>query len=156
LSVTGSIDGAPTPELRLRLAAMLARGHVTGPDPALGAMIRTPLPNVARDTLAGSIDWQHDLSDHHRLSTKLSANHVGRSVLGSGLELSQIRQGGYWLVSGGVGLGSGGRTISLDIDNLLDSHANSFAFGTPTFRYDSNEQTPLRPRTIRIGVHHLF
>jgi len=155
-SITGSIDWRLTSDLQFKLAAVLARGSVRGQDKTSGAIFRTPLPNVARDTLAGSIDWRHDLGEDRRLSARLSANHVGRSVLGSGPELSRISQGGYWLVSGGVEFATRGKAISLDIDNLLDSAANSFAFGTPTYRFDSNEQTPLRPRTLRIGLHHRF
>lgn len=155
-SITGSIDWAPAPDLQLKLAGALARGHVKMKDTANVTTVRTPLPNVARDTLAGSIDWHHDLGDEHRLSARLSANHVGRSVLGSGVELSKITQGGYWLVSGGVELETHREAISLDFDNLLDTAANSFAFGAPTYRFDSNEQTPLRPRTLRIGLHHSF
>ena len=36
------------------------------------------------------------------------------------------------------------------------SAANSFAFGTPSFHYGDDQLTPLRPRTIRLGLRHHF
>lgn len=87
---------------------------------------------------------------------RLSANHVGKSVLGSGGVLSQITQGNYWLLASGASLETDAQTISIDVDNLLDSAANSFAFGIPTFRFDDRDRTPLRPRIIRIGIRRSF
>jgi outer membrane receptor protein involved in Fe transport len=155
-SLTGSLDWKPVPALALKLAATLARGQVIGRDPVLDVAIRTPLPNVARDTVAASLDYSHAIDDGHDLTVGVSINHVGRSVLGSGSTLSHIEQGGYWLVSSGADLRLGVSAISIDIVNLLDSSADSFAFGTPTFQYDNAQLTPLRPRTVRIGFRHRF
>lgn len=155
-SVSASLNWTPLQGLEAKLSATLARGHVTGYDALADGVIRTPLPNVAHDTLAASLRYAGAIDDDHRMDVGLSLNHVGHSVLGSGSMLSQIPQGGYWLVSGGVEVDSGRNGLSIDIDNLLNVTANSFAFGVPSFQYDGNNTTPLRPRTIRFGLRHHF
>jgi len=45
--------------------------------------------------------------------------------------------------------------VSIGISNLFDAVGNRFALGTP-FAIGSNQITPLRPRTIRIGIEHAF
>jgi outer membrane receptor protein involved in Fe transport len=155
-SVTGSLDWKPISSLDARIAATLARGRVTGYDGPLNAIVRTSLPNVARDTLAASLDYRHAINDRHSLGGGVSLEHVGPSVLGSGSVLSKIRQGGYWLLAGGADVDIGANTVSINVDNILDSDADSFAFGTPSFRYNGQQLTPLRPRTVRIGLQHRF
>ncbi len=155
-SLSASMRWKPGKALAATLAGTLATATVRGYDVTVDRVIRTSLPNVARDTLSASLDYTHAFADYHRIALGLSLNHVGRSVLGSGSELSQVRQGGYWLLSSGADLSFGANTISFDIDNLLDSAANSFAFGTPTFKYENHQVTPLRPRTVRLGLRRRF
>lgn len=141
--------------LEARVAGTVARGYVTGYDTIADTAIRTPLPDIARDTFVASLDYRRPLGSA-LLKLGFQANHIGRSVLGSGSELSQVWQGNYWIASGGGDLAVGATTWSLFLDNLLDSHANSFAFGAPTYRYDNSRTTPLRPRSIRLGIRHDF
>jgi len=155
-SLTASAEWKPNDALRARIAGTLAQGSVRGFDMAVGHITRTPLPNIARDTVAASVDYGHAIDARHRVTLGLSVNHVGPSVLGSGHELSRIRQGGYWLLASGTDLLFGRDSVSIDIDNLLDSAANSFAFGVPSFSFGSDQLTPLRPRTVRLGLHHRF
>jgi iron complex outermembrane receptor protein len=44
------------------------------------------------------------------------------------------------------------RRFSLDVENLLDSRANRFSFGNPFSVAGGTQRTPLRPRTVRIGI----
>ncbi|GAA0295002.1 hypothetical protein GCM10009087_00930 [Sphingomonas oligophenolica] len=155
-SLSASMRWKPDDAWEVKLAATLAGGTVTGRDATLDQVIRTSLPNVARDTLAASVAYSRAIDDRHRISAGASLNHVGRSVLGSDSITSMLGQGGYWLASGGVDFSVSSSTISIDVDNLFDSAANSFAFGTPTFSYDDHQMTPLRPRSIRLGFRHTF
>jgi hypothetical protein len=41
------------------------------------------------------------------------------------------------------------------VSNLFDAVGNRFALGTP-FAVGNNQITPLRPRTIRIGIERAF
>jgi len=155
-ALTGSLIWKPRGGFEVRLAGTLADGSVTGYDVALDRIIRTSLPNVARDTLAASVDYGHSFDDRHRVTLGLSLNHVGRSVLGSDSMLSTLRQGSYWLLASGADFSFGTSMVSLNIDNLLDSAANSFAFGMPSYAYDNRQLTPPRPRTLRIGLRNRF
>jgi len=155
-SLSATLRWQPDDGWEIALAGTLAGGTVTGHDALLDRVIRTSLPNIARDTLAASLDYSHAIDDRHRVSAGLSLNHVGRSVLGSDSATSALRQGGYWLASGGVDVSASGSTVSIHVDNLFDSAANTFAFGTPTFSYDDHQMTPLRPRSIRLGLSHKF
>lgn len=154
-SLDARLRWAITKSFDARFAATLARGHVTGYDMDTGAVIRTPLPEIARDTVAATLDY-HRAIGSRRLDLGLQANHVGRSVLGSGSVLSHIQQGDYWVAGAGGSLRAGATTWSLFVDNLLDSNANSFAFGVPSIRYEDGITTPLRPRTVRLGLRHDF
>lgn len=155
-SVSASVRWKPGDAWELKLAGTLNRGTVTGRDVLLDRVIRTSLPNVARDTLAASVDYGHAIDERHRVSARASFNHVGRSVLGNDSVTSLLGQGGYWLASGSVGLSTSGSTVSIDIDNLFDSAANTFAFGAPSYSYDDRQMTPLRPRSIRLGFRRKF
>lgn len=154
-SVTVTAGWQPSAHLETKLAATLARGSVTGLDVTSGETIRTPLPDVARDTIVASVDY-HAAIHGHPVSFGFYANHVGSSVLGSGSDLSGIRQGGYWLVAFGAATDLGAGHVTIDIDNLFDSAANTFTFGGPAMTDGDRFLTPLRPRTIRIGFSHGF
>jgi iron complex outermembrane receptor protein len=155
-SLSASLSWKPLVVLEAKLAATLAEGVVTRYDIPLEHVIRSSLPNVAHDTLAASLDYRRALGAGRLITAGVSLNHVGRSVLGSDSMLAQVKQGGYWLASTGADLRLGAGTVSIDIDNLLDSAANSFAFGTPSYAYTDREITPLRPRTIRLGLRRSF
>jgi hypothetical protein len=43
-------------------------------------------------------------------------------------------------------------SLSLDATNLLDDGRNQFALGNPFSVTAARQVTPLRPRTIRLGV----
>lgn len=141
--------------IEARFAATIAGGQVRGLDSLTGTVIRTPLPDVARDAVSASLGYRHAFGAG-LLGAEIRANHVGHSVLGSGSELSRLHQGGYWMLSGGAEWRAGPTTWSLFLDNLLDSTANSFAFGKPTVVYDDRYTTPLRPRSIRLGIRRDF
>jgi outer membrane receptor protein involved in Fe transport len=155
-SLNASLDWKPTGDLDAQVAATLARGHVTGRDRLLDIEMRTPLPNVAHDSLTASVNYAHAFNDNRGLVVGLSLHHVGHSVLGSGSELSLVRQGGYWEVSSGAEFRTGANTLSIDVENLLDNAADRFAFGMPAVSIDNHALTPLRPRTVRLGLRRIF
>jgi outer membrane receptor protein involved in Fe transport len=45
--------------------------------------------------------------------------------------------------------------LTLGLTNLTDEEGNRFALGTP-FAVGRDQVTPLRPRTIRIGIDAAF
>ena len=56
-------------------------------------------------------------------------------------------QGGYYDVALGGRLALGRMGLSLDVGNLLDARANTFAFGNPFSLAHGTQSTPLRPRS---------
>ncbi len=70
--------------------------------------------------------------------------------------LLDVSQGNYGVVGLGARLGFSRFGLSLDITNLGDTRANSFAFGNPFGLAERNQTTPVRPRTIRLGIDARF
>ena len=79
---------------------------------------------------------------------------VGNSRLGIGPHLGES-QGEY--VDSGLVVRIAGdrRAISLSVTNLTDETGNRFAFGAP-IASGIDQITPLRPRTIRLGLEQGF
>jgi hypothetical protein len=46
--------------------------------------------------------------------------------------------------------------LSLSVDNIANVRANQFAFGNPFGVAAENQDTPLQPRTIRLGLDGRF
>jgi hypothetical protein len=81
--------------------------------------------------------------------------YVGRSFLtfdgGTGNAM-----GGY--ASGRVAgaLGAAAWRMTAYVDNVTDERGNTFAFGNPFSRARFTQATPLRPRTVGVGVSYNF
>jgi len=67
-----------------------------------------------------------------------------------------VTQGQYLVGGLGARLDFARFGISLDIANIADARANTFAFGNPFGLSRQNQVTPLRPRTIRLGFDARF
>ncbi|WP_240653474.1 TonB-dependent receptor domain-containing protein [Sphingomonas crocodyli] len=80
-----------------------------------------------------------------------TASYVGRSFVGFGSMLN-IAQGDYATIGAGAGWQRGNLSLMLDLDNIANSHANRFSLGNPFGVADRNQQTPLRPRTVKLTV----
>ena len=113
------------------------------------------LPNIPRDGIRAAAEWQVDVGRRMVLSGNASLRYVGMSTLGPGPDLD-IAQGRYFIGDAGARLDFGGFGLSLDITNIGDAHANTFAFGNPFGVTARDQITPLRPRTIRLGFDTRF
>ncbi|WP_298400104.1 TonB-dependent receptor [Sphingobium sp.] len=112
------------------------------------------LPNVANLGGRLAFDYRATLGNAMRFTLSGSARYVGKSRLGVGPILGQT-QGDYVDTSLSAVLTRGPVQYSLSITNLLDSNGNRFSLGTP-FDLRTDYYTPLRPRTLRIGVDFAF
>jgi len=112
------------------------------------------LPNVAN--LGGRLaaDYRITLAGDTDLHVNGAARYVGKSRLGVGPILGQT-QGDYIDTSLTASLRRGPLQYSLSLTNLLDSDGNRFSLGTP-FDLRSDYYTPLRPRTVRLGIDFAF
>jgi outer membrane receptor protein involved in Fe transport len=106
------------------------------------------IPNIARVVSRAGLTWQRDLGPDWTLEANAYARYVGKSRLGDS-------QGSY--VDSGlvVRVADGRRALSLSVTNLTDEVGNRFAFGAP-LASGADQITPLRPRTIRLGIEQAF
>jgi outer membrane receptor protein involved in Fe transport len=114
----------------------------------------THVPNIARFSGRIGFDYATALTDRFDLTAQGWAQYVGKSRLGIGPDLGQL-QGNY--LDSGLNLRAGTPAfgLTLSLFNLTDARGNRFALGTP-FAVGRDQVTPLRPRTIRLGIDAAF
>jgi hypothetical protein len=112
------------------------------------------VPNVANFAGRLGFDYRRPVSDRLELTAQGWASYVGRSRLGIGPELGEA-QGDYLDTGLTVRIGHESFGVTLGLTNLTDEEGNRFALGTP-FTVGRSQITPLRPRTIRIGIDAAF
>lgn len=112
------------------------------------------IPNIARITSRGGATYRRSLAGGRDLKVDGWIRYVGSSRLGVGPVLGQS-QGSYMDsgITGRIGFGRIGLTAG--VTNLADVRGNRFALGTP-FATGRDQVTPLRPRTMRLGVDAAF
>ncbi|WP_336964056.1 TonB-dependent receptor [Sphingobium aquiterrae] len=112
------------------------------------------LPNVA--ALGGRLaaDYRLVLGDGSLLRLSANARYVGSSRLGVGPRVG-TRQGDYVDTGITAALSRGQWRLSLGMTNIADAAGNRFALGTP-FDLSGDDYTPMRPRTVRLGMDFAF
>lgn len=151
----GQLTWRFSPALTFSTAAFLNDSRLFKPSPQFVADKLQTLPNIARAGARVALGWRKDIGGGKVLSTDLSVRYVGKSLLGVGPALD-IPQGGYVVSDLGARLDLGRFGITLDLDNLANTTANTFAFGNPFTVTERDQITPLRPRTIRLGLQAHF
>lgn len=172
-SLSGSLQVRPQRNLALELSSTFNDSRVTDPSPAfllsiVNATARfdplqavqislEPLgriPNVARFTGRAGVRYEAPLTDAVGFSLEGWARYVGKSRLGVGPVLGG-EQGQYFDTGLTMRFASRPVGVTIGLSNLFDTVGNRFALGTP-FARDFRQVTPLRPRTIRVGLDHSF
>lgn len=156
-SVSATGGWQPVPDLRLDVGATLNSSRITSPSAnnltiALSRMSR--VPNVARFAGRIGFDWRRPLSDDVDMHLGGWVRYVGRSRLGIGPILGE-EQGNYVDTGLNMRVGRPNLGVTLGLTNLTDEVGNRFALGTP-FRIGKSQITPLRPRTVRLGLDAAF
>jgi outer membrane receptor protein involved in Fe transport len=152
----GKID-EPPPLLLQRMASVLDIPGFTGRIEDLPVNLReriTQVPNVARFSGRIGFDFRHPVGHDLELTAQGWATYIGRSRLGVGPELGEL-QGDYLDTGLTFRVGRDDLGVTLGLTNLTDEEGNRFALGTP-FAIGRDQITPLRPRTIRIGLDAAF
>ncbi|QDZ07906.1 TonB-dependent receptor [Sphingomonas panacisoli] len=90
-----------------------------------------------------------------RVSPQIAANLTGASRLSFDAGLDR-RIPGYVVGRAGVAADRDGLVIRLDVDNVLDGRADTFAFGNPFSIGSIRQYTPLRPRTFSVSLSKRF
>ena len=157
-TVEGRIVVRPTPALTLDGSFIYNDSRLSQPAQFLRALSyerqSLSLPNVANLGGRLAFDYRAPLANDLDLHLSGAARYVGKSRLGVGPILGQT-QGDYVDTSLTASVTRGPVQYSLSLTNLLDSNGNRFSLGTP-FDLRSDYYTPLRPRTVRIGMDFAF
>ena len=140
-------------DLRFEVNGFLARSHLHPTDLLAAQGAHNALPNVVHDGLSASLSYD-DVSAAHPFHVSFQARRVGRSVATIGPLLADP-QGGYTTLAVDTRITFNRTDVTLDATNLTDSRATTFAIGTP-FAGVRSQVSPLRPRTIRIGLLRRF
>lgn len=114
----------------------------------------TQVPNIARFSGRIGLDYRQPIGRELELTGQAWATYIGRSRLGVGPELGEP-QGDYLDTGVTLRLGREDLGVTLGVSNLTDAEGNRFALGTP-FATGRDQVTPLRPRTIRVGLDASF
>lgn len=138
----------------------LARFDVVAPPDAIAgqSFLAAPrlsrIPNIARFSGRAGLQWRRSFANGTGIEADGWVSYIGKSRLGIGPELGELQ--GDYLDSGAIlrwGRENAGLTLS--VTNLAGSEGNRFALGTP-FSTGRAQETPLQPRTIRIGFDARF
>ena len=145
----------PSDAFDLEAAAFFNRSALYSPAPDFLAADERSLPNIAEAGGRVAATWRVAIADDIALTLDGSLRYEGTSELGIGASID-AKQGNYVVGALGGRLTFGRYAVSLDVANVADTRANRFAFGNP-FGIDRNDQvTPLRPRSVRIGLDARF
>ena len=157
-TVEGRIVVRPMPQLTLDGSAIYNDSRLTQPADFVRALSydgrSLTLPNVANISGRIALDYRLPVGDAMQMHLSGSARYVGKSRLGVGPILGQT-QGDYVDTGLSASLTRGPVQYSLSMTNLLDSDGNRFSLGTP-FDLRTDYYTPLRPRTVRVGIDFAF
>lgn len=156
-TLEGRIVLRPVPALVLDGSAIYNDSRLTQPDSYLRTLsydgARLSLPNVANLGARLSAEYRLAAADGDmRLSA--SARYVGKSRLGVGPVYGR-QQGDYVDTALTTSWSRGPLRVSTTLTNIFDALGNRFALGTP-FDLTGGDYTPMRPRTLRVGVDFAF
>lgn len=146
----GTLDWVPVAGLHAEASFLLTDNEVSGPVADQSTRNNRRLPETP--PFAGHWGLSYEWTTRG-LAPRigLSADYVGRSVLGTG-DLLDVSQGNYWLLGLSAGVRHGRLRVDLAVDNLTNSTASRFAYGNPFSLTYRDQTTPLRPRNARFGI----
>ncbi|WP_081473977.1 TonB-dependent receptor domain-containing protein [Novosphingobium pentaromativorans] len=138
----------------IEASGFFARSNLAHPAAGFDAATDRDLPNIADEgwRLAAKQRWSLAGGS---LSLDGALRYVGRSKLAIRPPFD-LPQGRYYDASLGLRFQGALLGITLDVSNLLNSRANTFAFGNPFTLASGTQQTPPRPRSLRLGIDANF
>ncbi len=132
--------------------ATLQRARLTHPEIDVADDPRLPVvPDVRlRAVLGRTIEWGAWTG---LLSGEV--NYIGPSRL-SFEEALDRKMGGFTTLALALGIARPGWSLLFRLDNVTNSHADTFAFGNPFSVRLVEQHTPLQPRTLTLSLNHSF
>lgn len=144
-----------TPQFDLDAALFANLSQLDKPGPLYAAALDRELPNIAEFGGRAGFRFHRALTDRIGLTVDGSLRYVGKSTLGIG-QLLNLDQGDYAEISVGSRVEIGRFGVSIDVRNLGNVLGNRFAYGNPFSVAAGSQTTPLRPRTVRVGIDAKF
>jgi outer membrane receptor protein involved in Fe transport len=145
----------PDDHLLVRANLLVEQPQITRAADVFPARRDIGLPGVPYDMGGGFVRyrWQATRDWTGELTGQFS--YVGRSFLtfDGGTD---NRQGGYASGRVAAALSGHGWRATAFVDNISDETGNTFAFGNPFSRERFTQATPLRPRTVGVGLSRAF
>ena len=155
LGFSASATWRPFDALAIEATAFVNDSGLTQPSPGFARAEGNDLPNIARLGARLGSTYTYELGPDLDLKLNASARYVGRSNLGVG-NMLDIPQGKYIDSALDIRLGYKGVGLVLGVTNLANADNNRFSLGNPFSVVNRLQQTPLRPRTFRIGLDAAF
>lgn len=150
-----TMEWRPLSALSLSGALFMNDSQLTYAEPGVTSNESQEIPNVPHVGLSGRVHYRHALRGPWQIDLDASGRYTGHSRLGTKPNL-YIQQGDYVQSNASARIGTAQWGISLQMDNLLDQHGNTFALGNPFDVAAGQQYVPQRPRTIRLGVDARF
>ncbi len=151
LGLEGNILWRLTESLTLNGALFVNDSALIEPSLVLEDADANALPNIAKLGGRASVAWKQALSEGLELKLSGTVRYVGASNL-STIPPLVLEQGETLQADVSAAVDSGGWRLALDVTNLLDAAGNTFSYGNPFSVGLGKQITPLRPRTVRLGV----
>lgn len=154
-SFEGQVMWEVIPGLTLEASTFLNDSALSSPVEEFALSDERGLPNIARAGARGAATYKTTLGSGTGLTVDGALRYVGTSQLGIGAPFD-VTQGNFIEASVGARVALGKLGLSLDVSNLGDIRGNRFSYGNPFGLADRNQVTPLRPRSVRIGLDARF
>lgn len=154
-ALSASMTWRPLAQVALEAAAFYNQSDLTAPAPGYERAKDNALPNIAEQGARVGMRFTRPLGRDARLLARANARYVGRSFLGVGERLD-IPQGRYVDTSIDLRLEHGRMGLTLGMSNLFNADQNRFSYGNPFGVMSGGQKTPLRPRTVRLGLDAEF
>lgn len=152
LGLEVNADWMPFNNLKLGFAGFANHNRLTVTNPSAPLITELRLPNIANLGARASFAWTKSVSDQLTFNLDGIVRYVGVSKLGTQVPLL-LPQGDYAKADLVAALLWKKWRLSLEVSNLFNVSANTFSFGNPFTVAQGNQVTPLRPRTVRLGLH---
>ncbi len=149
--IEANVRWRPTARLTLESAFFFNHSALTNPAIGFAEADRRALPNIAQLGGHFSFEWEQPVSDALIVNANGTLRYVGGSNLGT-IAPFILEHGETMQADVSAELKAAHWAISLDVTNLFDRRGNNFSYGNPFTVSLGQQTTPLRPRTVRLGV----
>lgn len=150
-----TMEWRPWSDFSLTGALFVNHSELTYAEPGVTTDAKQELPNVPHVGVSGRVHYRRDLGGPWELDLNASGRYTGHSRLGTKPNL-YIQQGNYAQSNASARVGTPRWGVTLQMDNLLDQHGNTFALGNPFDVAEGRQLVPQRPRTFRLGFDARF